>query len=156
MEADEAVAGLMAALLPGGAGFPAACDTGMAAVLGERLRGADAEYPAQVLRAVTGRRAAPASAEEWRLAASRMEALEPKLFAAFRKVCYLTYYEQPGVIAAIRALGLHYNDAPLPEGYPDEPFEPARDGPQHGRGRWVRTEEVRRLEPGAWQEETPG
>jgi hypothetical protein len=50
------------------------------------------------------------------------------------------------VIAAIRALGFHYNDTPLPAGYPDEPFESVRDAPSHMRGRWVPTDEVQRID----------
>lgn len=148
MNEDEAVTGLMATLLPGGAGFPAAREIGMAALLVERLRRAKPDLPAQVLAALTAHDRAPLSPDEWREAVSRMEALEPKLFAEFRKFCYLTYYEQPDVVAAIRALGFRYNASPLPEGYPDEPFEPARDAPQHGRGRWMRTEEVARVDLG--------
>ena len=149
MNEDEAVAGLMAPLLPGGAGFPAARETGMATLLGERLRRAKAEYPADVVAALTAHNRAPLSPGEWREAASRMDALEPKLFAEFRKFCYLTYYEQPDVVAAIRALGFRYNASPLPEGYPDEPFEPARDAPPHTRGRWLRTEDIERVDLGA-------
>ena len=146
MSEDEAVVGLMAALLPGGAGFPAAQDTGMAALLLERLRRAKPAYSARVVAALTAGDRLPLSPDEWRDAASRMEALEPKLFAEFRKFCYLTYYEQPEVIVAIRALGFRYNVSPLPEGYPDEPFEPARDAPHHTRGHWLRTEEVKRVD----------
>jgi len=82
----------------------------------------------------------------WRDAASRLELLEPKMFDEIRKYTYLTYYEQPLVIAAIRALGLPYNDAPLPAGYPNEPFEHARDAPRYARGRWVPTDAVQRVD----------
>ena len=148
MDADEAIAGLMATLLPGSAGFPAARDTGMTGLLAERLRRADPDLPAQVLAALTRGRAAPSTEEAWTDSAARMEAVDPKLFAEFRKYSYLTYYEQPAVIAAIRAMGFRYNDAPLPEGYPDEPFEPTRDQPQRPHGRWRRTEEVARVDLG--------
>ncbi len=143
MDADAAVTELMATLLPGGAGFPPARDTGMAAVLAERLRLADASLPARLLAALTARGPGPAGAEAWQEAVARLEAVEPKLFAELRKYTYLTYYEQPAVIAAIRALGFRYNDQPLPEGYPDDPFEPGRDAPRHNRGRWLATDEIR-------------
>ena len=146
MDADQAVARLMATLLPGGDGFPPAQDTGMADLLAARLRQARAELPAQILAALTRHRPAPTTAETWTEAAARLEAVDPKLFAEFRKLCYLTYYEQPAVIDAIRALGFHYNDSPLPQGYPDEPFEPARDAPQHDRGRWRKTGEIARVD----------
>jgi len=145
MDEDEAVAGLMATLLPGGAGFPSARDTGMAGLLAERLRRAEPALPAQILAALTRGRPAPSTEEAWTEAAARLEAVDPKLFAEFRKYSYLTYYEQPAVIAAIRAMGFRYNDRPLPEGYPDEPFEPGRDQPRRPHGRWRRTEEVSRV-----------
>lgn len=75
-----------------------------------------------------------------------MEAIEPALFTEFSKEAYLAYYEQPQVIAAIRTLGHPYNDAPLPDGYPAEPFDSGRDAPRHGRGRWIDTDEVRRAD----------
>jgi hypothetical protein len=82
----------------------------------------------------------------WRDAASRLEVLEPKMFDEVRKYAYLTYYEQPPVIEAIRALGFHYNDAPLPAGYPSSPFEPVRDAPRHGRGCWIPTDAIQRVD----------
>ena len=146
MDEDEAIAGLMATLLPGGAGFPSAHETGLAGLLAERLRRADPEMPAQLLAALTRGRPAPTRQDAWTDAAARMETVDPKLFAEFRKYSYLTYYEQPAVIAAIRTMGFRYNDSPLPEGYPDEPFEPGRDQPRGAHGRWRRTEEVARVD----------
>ncbi len=145
IDENEALVGFMDALLPGGAGFPPASTTGMAALLAARLRHADA--------ALAGRLAASLAAEEapkdsaaWHDAAVKLEASEPELFDEIRKYAYLTYYEQPGVIAAIRALGFRYNDAPLPAGYPDEPFDAAQDAPRHARGRFVPTAAVRRID----------
>ena len=150
MEIDEeaAVLGMMDALLPGGCGFPKASATGMGAVLLDRLRRADATLPARLAAAVGAADEAfdPHDAARCHAAAAQIEAAEPKLFREVRKFAYLTYYEQPAVIAATRALGFRYNDAPLPEGYPTEPFEPGRDAPRHTRGRWTRTEDVRRAD----------
>lgn len=143
---DHAVLGLMATLLPGGAGFPAAVSTGMGAMLLARLHQVDATLPSRLAAAITARGGPPGDASGWAMLAARLEAVEPKLFDEMRKYAYLTYYEQPAVIAAIRALGIRYNDAPLPAGYPDEPFDPARDAPRHARGRWLHTEEVRRID----------
>ena len=134
MTEDEAILHLLGALLPGGAGFPPAAGTGMAPLLLARLRHADPSLPARLLAAGDG---------EAHEALSRMEAHDPALFAEFRKHAYLAYYEQPGAIAAIRALGHPYNDAPLPDGYPAEAFDPAHDTPRHARGRWIDTEDVR-------------
>ncbi len=54
MEIDEEAAalGVMDALLPGGCGFPKASETGMGAVLLDRLRRADATLPARLAAAV--------------------------------------------------------------------------------------------------------
>jgi len=142
---DEVLAGLMDALLPGGAGFPRASATGMAGLLASRLRRVDAGLLARLVATVAAK-GVPADDAAWHEAAARLEASEPVLFDDLRKYVYLTYYEQPDVIAVIRALGFVYNDSPLPAGYPDEPFDPARDGPRHTRGRWIATDEVRRVD----------
>ncbi len=72
--------------------------------------------------------------------------MEPKLFEDLRKYAYLTYYEQPKSVAAIRALGLLYNTSPLPQGYPLEPFSAEQDAPRHQRGRWIATADVKRVD----------
>ncbi len=113
---------LMRALLPGGAGFPPA-DATAARFLAARLHHAGVVLPA-------------VEPSDWTAAAAQWERDDPKSFAEFRKYAYLTYYEQPGVIAAIRALGHPYNDSPLPDGYPDDPFLPDRDAPRERRGHW--------------------
>lgn len=146
VEEDRAVLGLMDALLPGGAGFPSAGATGMGGVLLARLRTADAALPARVAGALRARGDLPGDAAQWCEAARQLEAVEPKLFGEVRKYAYLTYYEQPAVIAAIRSLGFRYNDSPLPDGYPGEPFVPEHDAPRHGRGRWIATGDVKRLD----------
>jgi hypothetical protein len=76
----------------------------------------------------------------------RLEQAEPDLFVNLRMAVYLSYYEQPAVTAAVRRLGFAYNDAPLPEGYALDPFDPALDAPKHTRGHYIRTEEVRRVD----------
>ena len=148
MEAGDAITSLMRTVLPGGAGFPSAHDTGMAPLLIERLRRADPDHPQDILAALAAQGTIPESPDAWTEAARRLEALHPKLFAEFLKYAYLTYYEQPAVIAAIRTLGFRYNDHPLPEGYPDEPFDPDRDAPRHVRGRWLQTHEIERVDLG--------
>lgn len=114
---------LMRALLPGGAGFPAA-DATAARLLADRLHGAGVTLPD--FQPVI----------DWTDLAANWERDDPKQFKQFCKYAYLTYYEQPSVIAAIRALGHPYNDSPLPDGYPDDPFLPERDAPREPRGHW--------------------
>ena len=141
---------LVDALLPGDELFPAATAVGVHALLGsrlEQLRGAlalaelagaisDAGGPLGVLDEA-GRTAAVAKIQR-RYAA---------LFDDVLRVAFLTYYEQPKVQDAIRALGFTYHAHPLPGGYAAEigRFNPAADAPTHGRGRYKKTEDVRRL-----------
>ena len=140
---SEALQALMDTLLPGGEGFPAASATGMAATFLARLRESDATAPARLVKAIAAQGTPPADPKAWREATARLEAVEPKLFDTLRRIAYLTYYEQPKTIAAIRDLGFTYNLAPLPEGYPTEPFQPERDAPRHQRGRWIATADVK-------------
>jgi hypothetical protein len=58
------------------------------------------------------------------------------LFDLLRRAAYLSYYEAPVVIAAIRATGIDYRGAPQPNGYDLGAFDPASDAPTHQRGYW--------------------
>ncbi len=138
--------GLIDALLPGGNGFPAASATGMTELLAARLLATDPTLLGRLADSLRTQGALPEAPEGWHTAATRLETNEPKLFDEVRKYAYLTYYEQPGTIASIRALGLRYNDAPLPDGYPAEPFDAGIDGPRHACGHWIATEQVRRVD----------
>ena len=71
---------------------------------------------------------------------------EPALFETERTVLTFAYYEAPSVIAAIRALGHVYNDAPQPAGYALRPFDPAREAPVRPRGAYLRTGDVARVD----------
>src|SRR5580692_11065309 len=104
---------LVDTLLPGGAGFPAASSTGMTQQVAARLHLVDANLLTRLAAVFAALGGLPQDEPGWCDATSRLEALEPKLFDEIRKYTYLTYYEQPAVIEAIRALGFHYNDAPL-------------------------------------------
>lgn len=131
--------GFLDTLLPGDDVFPAAMASGMVLLARARLAGLEGRLNAALMAHGWG-----GGAPEVVVAA--VEAAAPDLFDAVRKVVYLTYYEQPAVVAAIRALGFAYNDTPLPEGYPAERFDPATDMPRHGRGDWVATDAVVRLD----------
>jgi hypothetical protein len=143
IEQSAALRALADSLLPGGEGFPAASETGMVSMLLARLRAVDPALPDRLIAAIAAQGNPPEDAAAWREATARLETLEPKLFDDLRKYAYLTYYEQPLTIAAIRALGLAYNTSPLPEGYPTEPFEIERDAPRHQRGGWIATGAVK-------------
>ena len=154
MDEDEVVLHLMDCLLPGGAGFPSARGTGMAGLLAGRLRQADPAGPGRLLAALLNQGKLPGSPTAWTEVASRLEVQEPKLFGEFRRYAYLTYYEQPAVIDAIRALGFRYNSSPLPDGYPED-FDPARDAPRHARGCWTDTGDIRPINLASLGLETP-
>ena len=119
-------------LLPGDVEFPSASASGMAGLLIERLAGAGL---AERLLAAIASAGGPREV-------ARIEADAAELFDEVRKIAYLTYYEQETVVAAIRTVIGPYNWAPLPEGFPNEKFDPAIDVPTHGRGRWTPTDEV--------------
>ena len=154
MHGDDVVLHLMECVLPGGAGFPTAHETGMAGLLAQRLRQADPALPGKLLGTLLGWGTLPEGPAAWTEAASRLEVQEPKLFGELRKYAYLTYYEQPAVIDAIRALGFRYNSSPLPDGYPED-FDPARDAPRHARGRWTDTGDIRPVSLAGLDLETP-
>lgn len=134
----EALIGL---LLPGDGLFPPAAGLPLAGPVAARV--GELGGPAALERLAAALPAAPGTAD-----AARLEREQPQLFELVLKVVYLTYYEQPAVRAAIRALGLPYNETPLPEGYSVGRFDLERDRPRHGRGRFVATQEVRRVDLG--------
>jgi hypothetical protein len=145
-EERRALDALMDTLLPGGSGFPPATATGMSELLLARLAASDPAMPALLLAMADTGHGQPADAAGWHEVAYRIEVINPQLFDSFRKQVYLAYYEQPVVIAAIRSLGIAYNDKPLPEGYPDARFMPEVDTPSHRRGKWIPTNEVQRVD----------
>ena len=63
-------------------------------------------------------------------------------------VAYLSYYENPDVIAGVRALGHRYQESPQPKGYPMARFDPSdpQQAPSHRRGRFVPTDRVQRVD----------
>lgn len=142
-ETTKALAAFVDALLPGDDLFPAATAVGAHGILAMRLRdiagpdAADALVEAFVRR---GGLTAPAEA------AALMEKETPALFDAALTALYYAYYQTPPVIAAIRALGFVYNDAPQPLGYAMRPFDPALDLPKVRRGAFVPTDQVVRVD----------
>jgi len=131
------------AIFPGDGLFPAASTAGahgvMVARLAEKAGGA---MPARLAAAFLAR----LENADTVAAASRLQAEEPALFEVARTVLTFAYYESPSVIAAVRALGHVYNDAPQPDGYVLRPFDPSRDAPAHPRGHYVPTDDVARVD----------
>ena len=137
------LAGFADAIFPGDDLFPSAALVGaqgvMAARLRERLGNGAPERLAAALAARGG-------LEDRTAAAARLEAEDYRLFDTARAYLTFAYYESPAVIAAIRALGHTYNDAPQPNGYAMRPVDPSRDAPAVPRGSYVATEAVTRVD----------
>jgi len=131
------------ALLPGDDLFPSASAAGAHGVMAVRLRTRlGPEAPGRLAAALVAR----GGLDDAPAAAARLEAEEPRLFDTARAFLTFAYYESPAVIAAIRALGHDYNDAPQPAGYAMRPLEARRDAPAVPRGRYVATDAVTRVD----------
>ena len=148
-EAAALLADLVEVLLPGGGGWPSGASVGVQAPLVLRLieqrgRGALADVVAALIAA-----GGPLERQDeaGRIAiVERFEAVEPELFGWIRDAAYVAYYENPFVAEVISGLGFVYELRPHVKGYPVPRFDLARDTPRHGRGRYLRTDEVRRLD----------
>ncbi len=77
---------------------------------------------------------------------ARFESAEPALFGWLRDAAYVTYYENPFVAEVINAQGHPYELRPHNKGYAVPRFDLARNTPRHGRGRFVPTDAVRRVD----------
>ncbi len=148
-EAVALLADLVEVLLPGDGSWPSGSTVGVQAPLVLRLieqrgRGAVADLMA-ALTAAGG--PLDRHDEAGRIAiVVRFEAVEPDLFGWIRDAAYVAYYENPFVAEVINGLGFVYELRPHVKGYPVQRFDLARDTPRHGRGHYLRTDEVRRLD----------
>ncbi|MDQ0392912.1 hypothetical protein [Labrys monachus] len=148
-EAASLLADFVSVLIPGDGDWPSAADVGVQAVLATRLfedlgRGQFARLAAALLAAggpLRGR-----GEDEQVAIVRRFEAAEPALFGWVRDAAYIAYYENPFVAAAINAQGHPYDLRPHIKGYPVMPFDLERQTPRHGRGRYIATPDVRRVD----------
>ena len=135
-------------LLPGDEVWPSGRTVGVQSLLALRLleqRGKQ-EF-ARVARALAAAGGPLAGLDEAaRTAVARFEADEPELFGWLRDAAYVTYYENPFVAEVINLKGHIYELRPHLKGYPVPRFDPERHTPRHGRGRYVPTEAVHRLD----------
>lgn len=146
--ADE-LAILVDILVPGDELFPSASLVGVQGLLATRLREMSGEVAIDGLFRALRRAGGPLAKVDQagrRRVAAELEGAEPDLFLLVRNITYLSYYEQPFVHAAIRALGFVYHAVPMPEGYALPPFDPGSETPRHGRGHWVPTDLVKRVD----------
>ena len=142
---------LVDVLLPGDGRFPAASDAGTHGVVADRLVSQVGETALDDLAqtvAACGGPLTPLDPAERQAVVRRMEEAHPEQFETLRMVSYLSYYESPAVVRAVRALGHAYNDAPQPAGYAMAAFDESDplQAPAHRRGHYVRTEDVARLD----------
>ena len=146
-------AGLLAdfveTLLPGDGAWPSGSTVGVQSLLALRLleqRGKrDFAKVADALLEAGGPLAG--LDEEARVViVRRFEASEPALFGWLRDTAYVTYYENPFVAEVINAKGHVYELRPHIKGYPVPRFDPALNTPRHGRGRYVPTDAVQRVD----------
>lgn len=143
---------LVDTLIPGDERWPPASLAGVQGVLAMRLletRGEDALAELEQAIGAAGGPLDGLDSAGRKAVVGRLEAQAPGLFTLVRTATYLGYYENPAVIRQVQALGQPYQAVPIHRGYPQQPFDPARDTPRHGRGRYVPTEAVERVELGA-------
>jgi hypothetical protein len=138
-----AIAIFVDALLPGDELFPSASAVGAHGILAMRLRETVGSGAAEALATAFVSRGGLEAPEA---AAASMEIEAPAIFETALTALYYAYYETPAVIAAIRSLGIVYNDAPQPNGYAMRPFDPAVDLPRERRGRFIPTGAVVRVD----------
>lgn len=149
VEATALIAGLVDVLIPGDENWPSASSVGVQGLLAVRLfEDAGEDCLAQVVEALVeaGGPMAGLGAEERVALVTRFSEQQPKLFERVRAATVLAYYEHPFVVDAIRATGRPYSLRPHVTGYPMKPFDPAQDTPRHGRGFYLNTDAVRRLD----------
>jgi hypothetical protein len=143
------LAALVDVLVPGDDGFPCASEVGVQAKLADRLslmRGEGAVHALIGALAAAGGPLHRLAHDDHPAVLTRLERERPDDFLLIRNIVYLSYYESPAVHEAIRALGFTYHAIPLPIGYDVGRFDPASDTPRHGRGGFVHTDEVRRVD----------
>ena len=117
---------LVDVLLPGDGRFPAASDAGTHGMVADRLVAQLGETAldglARTVEACGGPFGSLGAAERQDVV-RRFEADHPEQFETLRMIAYLSYYESPAVVRAVRSLGHVYNDAPQPAGYDMAPFD---------------------------------
>jgi len=146
---SSSLAALLGVLLPGDEFFPCGSTLGIENLLRARLLESIVPAELDALTVALAAGSAPfasLSPADRVPVVTRLQGEHPALFDQVMKIVYLTYYQAPAVQHAIRALGFAYNPTPLPAGYAVGRFDAERDTPRHGRGRFLATDEVRRVD----------
>jgi hypothetical protein len=156
-EAAALLADFVEVLIPGEGDWPSASTAGVQALLAVRLfedlgRGHFARLATAIIAA--GGPFAGRSEEERVAIVQRFEAADPALFGWVRDAAYIAYYENPFVAAVINAQGHPYDVRPHLKGYPLAPFDVEHQTPRHGRGHFIATSDVRRIDTSTLDLET--
>ncbi len=133
-------------LIPGGDGWPSASSVGVQGLVALRLTEEFGELElGRIADAViaAGGPFTGQSAEERVAIVERFEKGEPDLFERLRAAVTIAYYDSPFVVEAIRRIGRPYSLRPHITGYAMQPFDFNKDMPRHGRGQYVKTDEVK-------------
>ncbi len=136
-------------LIPGAEGWPSASEAGVHGIIALRLfvEGAPGMFDkiAEGLDCPTGRLDSDDPTAR-AVAVKAFEAADPDLFDKVYGAVVLAYYETPFVVEAIAMTGRPYSIRPHVSGYQMSPFDHARDTPKHGRGHYLKTEEMRAVD----------
>ncbi len=136
-------------LLPGGAGWPSGRDAGIQALLALRLldQQGKAAFPTLVKALLAAGAPLGGRSEPERIAiVQKFEADEPALFGWIRDAAYIAYYENPFVGEVINAKGTPYELRPHIKGYNVQRFDLERQTPRHGRGHFIPTDQVKKID----------
>ena len=136
-------------LMPGDGYWPSAADVGVHGVLGLRLIDMFGEAGLESVAAALvacGAPFDPGDPARSEAIVTRFEARDPPKFARIRTAAYLAYYEHPAVILAVQGLGQPYQAMPIHEGYYGLPIFTPAETPRHGRGHYVGTDEIERVD----------
>lgn len=136
-------------LIPGDARWPAASEVGVHGVVMLRVFGGQSSPILEQLSTSLDSNSDgfPGTASTERMAiVQRFSETHPALFDQVYTATVLAYYEMPAVIEAIQASGRPYSACPHQDGYDMPVFELERDTPRHGRGSYLRTEDVAPLD----------
>lgn len=136
-------------LIPGNDRWPAASEVGVQGVVMQRLFGGQPSPILERLSSSLDRSSdgLPTTTSDNRTAiVQRFSEMHPALFDQIYTAAVLAYYEMPAVIEAIRASGRPYSASSHEGGHAMPVFDLERDTPRHGRGSYLRTEDVAPLD----------
>lgn len=153
-ELATALADLVAELLPGSNEWPSGRDVGVQHSLQIRYVEEMGEDAVPDLASALNEIGAPfgdLDAKARVAAVQRLESERPGLFGWLRDAAYFAYYESPSVIAQINGRGTPLLTRPHLQGYQLPGFDRAKQTPTHGRGHWIPTDAIQRIDTSGLQ-----